>query len=247
MILLVDFGNTSVKWALAGGDRLETVDRFTHRGHDLGPLLDRYWGGLARPARVVVSSVAGGERAERLGAWSRDTWRLIPEFIHATREAAGVTCAYARPETLGVDRWAAMIAAWRATAAAVCVIDCGTAITLDLVDATGRHRGGQILPGVSMMRQALSAQTAELPQPSVATPPVLLATTTVDAINSGSLYAAAAAIDRLSTDMAAETGLRPGYRITGGDAHALMPLLRIAAEHDADLVLKGIAILAGET
>jgi len=75
---------------------------------------------------------------------------------------------------------------------------------------------------------------------------VVLATSTGAAISSGSLYAAAAAVDRIVTDMAASTDTQPEVVITGGDAPRLMPLLGLAARHDADLVLKGIAILAGE-
>ncbi len=246
MNLLVDIGNTSLKWALAGGHETGSPGRFVHRGHDLVPLLEQAWGDMAAPERILVSSVAGTVQAERLADWTVRTWRLRPQFIRASRQAAGLTCAYERPVQLGADRWAAMIAAWHSVADAVCVVDCGTAITLDLVDANGRHRGGQILAGVAMMRQALAAQTADLPLQREASPPVLLATTTADAINSGSLFAAAAAIERLVADMAADTGLRPVVVLTGGDAPVLLPLLGLDIRHDADLVLKGIAILAGE-
>jgi len=108
------------------------------------------------------------------------------------------------------------------------------------------HRGGLILPGVKMMQQALCAHTADLPLPHADQAPVLLATTTSGAIDSGSLYAAAAAVERIATDMAASSGLQPAVVITGGDAQRLAPLLGLVARYDADLVLKGIAILAGE-
>ena len=133
-----------------------------------------------------------------------------------------------------------------ATGDAVCVVDCGTAITIDLVDPVGRHRGGLILAGVSLMQQALCAQTAELQLPrGDQPPPVLLANATATAISSGCRYAAAAAIDRITEDMAAGAGLQPVVVLTGGEANTVAPLLRVAARHDADLVLKGIAILAG--
>lgn len=247
MNLLVDIGNTSLKWALASGRETGSTGRFVHRGHDFVRLLEQAWDGLAAPEHILVSSVAGAVQAERLAEWTGRTWQRRPRFIRASRQAAGVTCAYERPGQLGADRWAAMIAAWHAVGDAVCVVDCGTAITLDLVDTAGRHRGGQILAGVAMMRQALAAQTADLPLQREASPPVLLATTTAEAINSGSLFAAAAAIERIVTGMAADTGLRPVVVITGGDAPVLMPLLGLDVRHDADLVLKGIAILAGET
>jgi type III pantothenate kinase len=246
MNLMVDIGNSTVKWALASGQQLETRGQFMHRGNDLDVLAEQAWGALAVPDRVLVSNVAGTALADRLSAWAGRCWQRSPCFMRAGRRSAGVTNAYAIPEQLGTDRWAAMIAAWHAAAGAVCVVDCGTAITLDLVDPAGVHRGGLILAGVGLMRQALCAHTADLRLPTDEQSPVVLATSTGAAISSGSLYAAAAAVDRIVTDMAASTDTQPEVVITGGDAPRLMPLLGFAARHDADLVLKGIAILAGE-
>lgn len=246
MNLLVDIGNTSFKWATAKGLQFDTRGQFAHRGNDLAMQLEQDWGKLAAPARILVSNVAGAAMADSLSAWTDRSWQLRPQFIRAVRKTAGVTNAYAIPEQLGADRWAALIAAWHAAGEAVCVVDCGTAITLDLVDPAGVHRGGLILAGVAMMQQALCRQTADLKLPGGDRPPVLLATTTADAISSGSQFAAAAAIDRIVADMAASTGLRTVVVITGGEANRLAPLLGIAARYDADLVLKGIAMLAGE-
>lgn len=245
MNLLVDIGNSAVKWALAKGLRFERSGRFPRAG-DSGVQMDMAWGGQSVPDRIVVSNVAGAAAAQQLSAWLARTWQVQPRYIRASRQAAGVTSAYTQPEQLGTDRWAAMIAAWQAAHAAVCVVDCGTAITIDLVDAAGMHRGGQIVAGLSMMRQALGTRTAELPVAEGSDPPVLLATCTADAISSGTLYAAAAAIERIVAGMAAATRLQPALVITGGDAPRLAPLLQLAATQDADLVLKGIAILAGE-
>jgi type III pantothenate kinase len=246
MNLLVDMGNTSIKWALASGQQLVPGGRFVHRDSDPLPWMDQAWGRLAAPERILVTNVAGAALAERLTAWAMHAWQRQPQFLRAARQAAGVTSAYVQPGQLGADRWAAMIAAWHAAGTAVCVVDCGSAITLDLIDAAGRHRGGQILAGVSMMRQALATQTADLALTPDNQAPVLLATSTADAIRSGSLYAAAAAIERIVTDMATTTGLQPAVVTTGGDAARLDPLFGFAASHDADLVLKGIAILAGD-
>jgi len=247
MNLLVDIGNTSVKWALAGGRQLEATGRFTHRDRDLAVLLEQAWADLAAPDRLVVTNVAGADLAESLSEWTGRRWQARPRFIRAGRQAAGVTNAYPVPEQLGADRWAALIAAWHAAGGAVCAVDCGTAITFDLVDPAGRHRGGLIVAGLALMQQALYAQTAGLQPPGDDQSAGLPATSTGAAISGGCRYAAAAAIDRIVAELAASTGLQPEVIITGGDAQTLMPLLRVDARHDADLVLKGIAILAGES
>jgi type III pantothenate kinase len=247
MNLLVDIGNTSVKWALAVAGRLAPSGRFVHRDADPAGQFDRAWGGLDAPARLVATNVAGDAFAARLSAWSAGNWRVEPEFLHAGREAAGVTNAYADPATLGADRWAALVAAWQPGGAAVCAVDCGTAITLDFVTADGRHRGGLILAGVAMMRNALGSQTANLPPVRDSRAPVWLATGTAEAISSGSLRGAAMAISGIVAGMATAVGEQPLLVVTGGDAPALLPLLGVTARHDADLVLKGIALLAGES
>lgn len=247
MNLLVDIGNSSVKWALADEWRLEPSARFVHRDTDLARQFERAWGTLDAPARLVATNVGGAAVAAALSAWAVSSWQVEPEFLLAGREAAGVTNGYAEPEALGADRWAALVAAWQPGGAAVCAVDCGTAITLDFVTADGRHRGGLILAGVAMMRHALGSQTANLPPARDTPAPVWLATGTDDAIGSGSLHGAAAAITGIVAGMAKETAERPAVVITGGDAPALMPLLGMPARHDADLVLKGIALLAGES
>lgn len=247
MNLLVDIGNTSVKWACANGLQFVQTGRFEHAGGDPDAQMEQAWGALPVPGRVMAANVAGGVRATRLCAWVERAWQLQPAFIRAARQAAGITNAYTEPAQLGADRWAAMIAAWHAIRGAVCVVDCGTAITIDLIDTAGQHRGGQILPGVTMMRHALGTRTAQLPRVHGQREPVLLARDTEAAIYSGSLYAAAAAIERIVADMATATGLRPELVLTGGAAALLTPQLLPAFSFDADLVLKGIALLAGDT
>jgi type III pantothenate kinase len=130
---------------------------------------------------------------------------------------------------------------------AVCVIDCGTAITLDLLAADGQHRGGLILPGIEMLKQVLLADTAEV-KPSAVPPLVtLLAGSTGAGVHGGAVYMAVAAIDRFVNDVAARLGQDIKVLITGGDAGTILTLLAHPAHHDPELVLRGLAILAGET
>lgn len=247
MNLLVDIGNTSVKWALADAGRLGLSGHFVHRDSEPPGLFERAWGGLDAPARLVASNVGGAAIAAHLTAWAVSAWQIEPQFLRAGREACGVTNAYEVPAALGADRWAALVAAWQPGGAAVCAVDCGTAITLDFVSAAGRHRGGLILAGVATMRRALGAQTANLPTVPDSHAALWFANGTADAISSGSLRGAAAAITGIVAGMAAEAGEQPAVVITGGDAPALMPLLGMPVRYDSDLVLKGITLLAGET
>lgn len=246
MKLLLDIGNSSIKWAQADGMTLLSGGCVMHRGVDFEALARATWQPIDRPERVVVSNVAGTAIAASLAAWTERQWQQKPYFVCATGKAHGLINAYARPETLGVDRWAAMIGARQEYAGALCVVDCGSAITVDLVSGEGVHRGGLILPGIGMMRKALQDNTASLRVPDETNVVCLLASNTNDAIASGSLYAAAAAIERITGEMASVEEGPLQTLLTGGDAVRVLPLLKVSARHDPDLVLKGLAVLAGE-
>jgi type III pantothenate kinase len=246
MNLLLDIGNSSIKWAQADGTTLLAADSALHRDADFEALADSIWQAIDIPQRVIVSNVAGHAMAVRLTAWTERHWRLTPRFVSATRQAAGLTNAYTQPEELGVDRWAAMLGARMDYPGALCVVDCGSAITVDLVSAGGLHRGGLIVTGIDMMRQALQDNTANLRVPGETHDICLLACNTNDAIASGSLYAAAAAIERIAAEMAAASKGSLQTILTGGDAARVLPLLTITTRHDPELVLKGLAVLSGE-
>lgn len=246
MKLLLDIGNSAVKWALSAGRELGEAGRFVHRGADFMQQATLAWSGIAAPQAVVVANVAGAAVADQLQAWTQRQWQQSSQFLVATGTAGGVRNGYAEPHTLGIDRWAAMVAAYAECRSAVCVADCGTAITLDLVDADGLHRGGLILAGIDLMRAALQGNTANLRAADTTHSLQLLATGTGDAIASGSVYAAAAAIEQIGKQMLAQCKQEPRLLLTGGDALRVLPLLGIACKHDPGLVLKGLAILSGD-
>ena len=246
MILLLDVGNTSVKWGVCEGGNIVTSGSFIHRGNDINDLAERSWPELQKPVGVVIANVAGEELERRLTGWIVRQWDITPVFIAATGRAGGVTNAYTTPEHLGVDRWAALIGAHHHHGSgAVCVVDCGTAITLDMLAADGVHQGGLILPGVGMLQQLLLKNTALTNSSRAQKPASPFAMGTADAINDGALYMAVAAIDRVVADMASASDAHLDVVITGGDASRILTLLVCPARHDSELVLKGLVMLAG--
>jgi type III pantothenate kinase len=246
MNLLLDIGNTAVKWACFADDRRGEAGRFVHREGNFAALADAAWSGLQVPGKVLVANVAGQDMEVALSAWCAAHWQLQPVYLRASAHACGVTNAYPVPESLGIDRWAALIAAHHGYPGAVCAVDCGTAVTVDMVTAAGEHRGGLILPGIEMLQQVLLRNTAQLRlsgKPSAASP---LADNTSAGIYGGAVYIVVAAIERSVADMSAEQGVDIDIVITGGDAGRVLPLLHTAVHQDPDLVLRGIALLAGE-
>jgi len=250
--LLLDIGNSRLKWAQPGKGR----QRLRSHGEaprpapeELPDLARKAWGRL-RPRRVLAACVAGPAFAEALAAWCREAWDLEPELVQAPGRGWGVTNAYRRPERLGPDRWAALVAAWRRTQEPVCVVDAGTALTIDALDAAGRHLGGLIVPGPELMRRALLQGTGALQalaaDPEPADGAALLARDTAPAIEGGALYALVALVARVPRDLEAELG-RPLRRLlTGGDAPRLLPLLSDGYDHAPHLVLEGLAVMAEE-
>jgi type III pantothenate kinase len=148
-----------------------------------------------------------------------------------------------------VDRWLAMLAAWNLLRGPVCVIDCGTALTVDALDANGQHLGGLIVPGLGMMRDSLLEGTDGIAYDSSAgeeSSDSLLAHSTRSGVEVGSLYALLAFIDRVMTDLQQELGDEMQCILTGGDAAELAPLLAREVLQQPQLVLDGLALLVTE-
>lgn len=236
MILLLDVGNTRVKWAW-----LELLDLApagaiahdaTHRSWQREIEADGH-----RPARMVVASVAGPAFAAAVTLWARDHYRILPEFVTAQAEQCGVRNSYARPAALGVDRWLALIGAWRSRAHPTLIISAGTAVTVDTLDGEGRHRGGLIVPGVQMMRDARARFDDDLdflPGAAASAAPA----------PDSALRTLAALADRSIEEFATQLGLSPRVLMTGGDARLIRPHMRPSAELIPDLVLAGLALVA---
>ena len=172
----------------------------------------------------------------------------MPEFLHSQASLCGVTNAYQAPERLGTDRWANLIAAHAYYPGPAVIIDCGTAITIDALDAAGKHLGGLIVPGMDLMSAALVGNAAgiELKEPESQSVS-LLGSSTESAVAGGVLYTAVALVDRVCQDLRAELGHATKMLLTGGDAGRILPLLGNRPRHDANLVLKGLSVFAEET
>src|SRR5690606_21554095 len=110
MILLLDVGNTRIKWATVDDAGTMTLGRsLQHAGRDVPSVAEDAWHSLPRPERVIVSNVAGPGFKGEFRAWAQGTWEIEPHFIVAQPKGWGVSNAYVEPDRLGADRWAALI------------------------------------------------------------------------------------------------------------------------------------------
>jgi type III pantothenate kinase len=189
--------------------------------------------------RSADRSVAGGERTETLAHWFQRRWGVVLERVAARAHQLGVTNRYIEPERLGADRWAALLATRTRVGAAACVVDCGTAVTIDALDGDGVFRGGVILPGLSVQRASLHGATHGI-RVSEGDTQTCFARTTADAVSAGTLYGLAGAIDRILDEQFESLGSGVRVLLTGGDAPVIAPRLRHAVELAPDLVLEGV-------
>ena len=167
MNLLVDIGNARIKWGLQDGNSWTDGEAQLHKGRAFKDIARPIWKDLVQPERVIVSNVAGREYEKSVQTWVKRRWKVVPEFLRSQGSLCGVTNAYQVPERLGADRWANLIAAHAYYPGPAVIIDCGTAITIDALDAAGKHLGGLIVPGMDLMSAALVGNAAgiELNEP----------------------------------------------------------------------------------
>ncbi|HSN73291.1 MAG TPA: type III pantothenate kinase [Steroidobacteraceae bacterium] len=242
-VLLVDSGNSRIKWARWGAVGMGAQQAVSRSEAGQATVFDV---GSDPVCRVLIANVAGAEAAGTLAAHLRDACGVDPEFVSVASEAFGLRIAYADPGKLGVDRWVAMIGARSLGPGAVCVVDAGTAMTIDAVDAGGRHLGGLITPGPDLMIGSLLEHTADLAaffQKGVETRD-LLADNTRGAIVQGSVHALAALVDRCMQQLTADKSMAPRLVITGGAADRIVPFVSSPLVRVPDLVLRGLAVMA---
>ena len=233
---LFDLGNSRLKCApLQGDGAIGAVVGIDHDGAAFAP----GWEELL-PERIDVAFVCGvaapGLTLALLDALTRRCERIS---IARTQPAlVGVRIAYAQPHRLGVDRFLALLAAHARAPQAWLVVGVGTALTVDLLAADGRHHGGRIAPSPTLMREALHARAPQLP--AIGGVYGEFAADTADALASGCEGAALGVIERSVTAATALLAEPPRLLLHGGGARALLPQLPHAG-HAPALVLEGLA------
>ena len=249
MILVIDVGNTRLKWAWLTNTGLSDQQAIVHRDAKPGLWTAALFESGQRPSRVLVSNVAGQTMAKTLMRLAKKKFGVKVEFVTAAAEFHGLTNGYLDPSLLGADRWLALIGAWTLARSALCVVDAGTAVKVDSVDAAGQHLGGLIAPGIHMMREVLMSKTGDIAKAAQHSTPSMagvLANNTIGAVSRGAVFALAGMADRAAEVIELSTGVKPRLFITGGDAGVITGIMRAHGEIVPDLVLRGLAVIASQ-
>lgn len=259
MTLLIDIGNTALKWVLvergaAPGSPPLTVHVQPHRGDkEWAQRLARAWAELPRGTPAVGCTVAGSALREQVQQIAAMRGLQVQWLAAAARHDGDFVLenGYRTPAQLGTDRWHGMLGACaRRPRSSLVLVAAGTATTADCVifDAdTGvaRFVGGCIAPGAQMMLEALAQRTAGLPLARGAA--VDFPDNTDDAIATGVRAAQVGAAQRMVVGLARRLGRAPAVLVSGGDAERMAAGLAdagIAAAIEHNLVLAGLALRA---
>jgi type III pantothenate kinase len=236
MILCLDCGNSRLKWGLHKGSDWLANGACVHA--EIAQLAESLPAGCT-PQMAIGCNVAGTERAEQIEV----ALGLTIDWITAKGAQCGVVNGYEVPASLGADRWAALIGARALHHGAALVVLAGTATTIDVLDAGGRHQGGLILPGIDLMTSALAAGTARLQlAPGEYREFYLVPRNTQDAIVSGAIQATLGAIERMYA--ALPMGADAICLLAGGAADVLQARLGVPYRRIDHLVLEGLACIA---
>ena len=269
--LLIDAGNSSIKWCLLKDNNLGVMQRCNYQAlqNDKQKTPQQCFESIinsnqASAKSVFMVSVVGDNFIKQAQSYCAD---LKLNFINITSstELAGVRNAYDEPQKLGADRLVAMVAAQHQNKnsndkQANIIIDSGTATTIDAVDESGQHLGGLILPGFNLCTQSLLSNTKQLPlwgqgsgeaidDSQLNFIPEIFSKNTRLAIQSASVLGLAGAIDSICSNMAKhfDKNISVNKILCGGSAKILQPYLQSTVTLNESLIMQGLKVIAEHT
>lgn len=241
MNLILDLGNSRCKYALADYDEL--IRNGSLRYSDLNKFfeIEKFLYKQDKFKKIIVSSVLNKSDNSKLAEVLDQISDAEYYFLQPDKNSFGIELSYEQPSSLGADRLAALIAADEKYNGNKCIVDCGTAITVDVLTDKSKHLGGLIFPGIQSMQNSLSKNT-DLEWNASNYSFNCFANSTQDAIYSGCLIAVAGGIQMAMDTMQKKINEFDEYIITGGDAELVLPLLSNTMVHEPNLVLEGLRI-----
>lgn len=239
MKLLIDLGNSRLKWAW-----LDSTDMQVQ--HPLGLDVDDWAQRLAdavdalpgQPDQAWICSVTQPARLRALEQ-VLTTRSIALHRLGPAQSDALLRLGYRDPTQFGVDRWLALRALRRRHPQAFLLACAGSALTVDVVDEQGQHLGGVIAPSAPRALEALRMRASHLQTAGERIS--AFADNTADATWSGAWLAAAALVERVHAEAEHRLGGAVAIWLSGGDAGTLAALLHAPVRQAPDLVLQGLA------
>lgn len=228
-VLLLDIGNTGIKWQYR-----MLREQHSGRVERNATAIQSLVKGLGQLNTVLLSSVSDDDFNQQVADWIQSECSATLLWAASEASAGGLINSYEHPATMGVDRWLALRGAWSIAQTSCCVVDAGTAVTIDLVSELGRHLGGFILPGAHLSQSTLRRDTARIRFDMLQTATIEAGSSTAACVTAGSWLQIVGAVQRVMASYQPERVL-----LTGGDAPVLIDL-GILGEHHPDLLFCGL-------
>ena len=236
--LQMDVGNSGAKWrAVRDGN---VIARGKYRPDD-NFSRENLFSAIGAPEQIWISSVASAQAESDMTRMLLEKWGVQPWYARTRGESNGLVNSYTDPTRMGVDRWLAMLAAREIVEGRVCVVDAGSALTIDIVDENGLHEGGYIIPGPELMERALLLDTDRVRFEEDVAYGLSPGKSTAEAVRHGIAIAQAGAVLLVLNQMK----ITDDKLLTcGGGGEALYALLSSRGQNQPDLVFEGLALAA---
>ncbi|MCG8378211.1 MAG: type III pantothenate kinase [Proteobacteria bacterium] len=244
MKLLFDIGNTSINWAVEENNGFIKTGSFNHYDCETSDQLKNIITPeiTSKPDAVLVSNVAGMDLIKLVQDWADKLWQLEPWQARVSHEFGDLKNSYKDVSQMGVDRWLAMVAVRDKYKTNICLVDCGTALTIDFIDHSGTHLGGYIVPGYKLMQKSLIENTTGINVNVENNISIKQADNTQAAINNGACLVLVAVINQAIKMYSDQLDCEPKCIITGGMAELIHPLTEFTFIYEPLLVLNGLSI-----
>jgi len=249
MKLLVDIGNSRVKWALLSANALLEQQAKSHNNN--AAAICEWLFRQQKFSQIVLAHVLGDQFNREISEIAKQhSINLL--IVHSELQAYGIETTYLQADKLGVDRFITMLAAHHLNTKRDCiVIDCVTATTIDAIDATGKHIGGVIFPGLQLCEDSLinkAKNLLKIKQELKDSELNLLAKTTAQGVKTGCHYSLAATIDRICKEMEQVIVSQHTVKriICGGNAKDIHTLLDGEYELNENLLMQGLQFIANK-
>jgi type III pantothenate kinase len=242
--VVVDVGNTRIKWGRCAGGEVAEVASLPPDAPDAWGQQRERWG-LGAGSAWAVAGVQP-DRRDALVRWLEE--RAARVWVASSYRQLPLEVRLGHPDRAGIDRLLSAVAAvhtWSRKRLPAVVVDAGSAVTVDWVDDAGAFRGGAIFPGLRLMARALHDHTALLPLIEVTTPrPYVPGLSTPQAMEAGIYYAAAGGVNALVELYRAASPAEAHVYLTGGDARLLSYAVTDRAELWPEMTLQGLRLSA---
>lgn len=232
--LFLDIGNTRLKYWVTENQQILEHAAELHLQSPADLLLGlMYYFKSQQLEHIVISSVLDSANNQRIQQ-ILSLLEIPIFFAQVHSEYAGLQCGYDDPKQLGIDRWLQVLA-FAKQEQFYCIVGCGTALTIDLVDEL-THLGGYILPSLYLQRDALIQNTKGIKIPAIAFENLDIGKNTLDAVHHGILLSLVSSIEKIMQQQPQRKLI-----LTGGDATLLAPFLQhYQPQIEPDLLLKGL-------